>query len=798
MNVFSQNFISIRVIHFGGKIMSYRFGVRSAAQLLLASTAMATLAACGGGGGGGGGGGVTNAGFDDPGFFRTAEFESSEALQQINADEGYARIPGEPGGAGVRVAVIDDGIDQNHIDIVGNLDENLVFSNQTELDNFIDISSLGEDGHGTAVGGVIAGAKNDVGSHGVAFDSRIVSIDVFSIDDDDTNGNDVARNVASAIRLAGGDDPNAESDILNLSLQLGSDGSVQQNEQLLDVAQAMREAAANDKIIVVAAGNSGGDNPVLPALFVDNAGIAGLGIAVGSVDANNNISSFSNRCGSTAQFCMVAPGEDVDAPLLGDQFGEVSGTSFAAPLVAGSAAVIKAAFPGIGNRDVVNRLLTTAQDLGAPGTDVIFGRGLLDLNAALAPVGQLSLSLTSSIDGEESLATSSQLSFDSSFSLSGDARALLSNTMLLDDQNFPFLADLNQNVDQRSRTTGIESFIGADRSQTSVITTEQGMVSLSFSEEEPETADPYRAEFAKSDVSLHEEAKDPKISFQSEASDAVDLFMSLNGNSMTSLGISQSLAAENADFFEHQTFLAPYERLAGLQSGGGATYELNEDTKLGVSAFASADSEALTEMNMQKVELLHRTVGDIELRVGYGLLQEEGGFIGSAASGAFGPSTATNTQFANVSLMAPVTDDVSLFGAYNRGRSSTSSTNGSLLNDFSSTETEAFGAGVVVKDLILDNDGFTFMVGQPLRVASGSADVTVPVERTEDGQVLTETVRADLSPGRREIATEAAYKLGLGAEGHVLTTGAFARFNPDHDPDASPDLGVGIKYQLRF
>lgn len=757
---------------------------------------MVTLAACGGGGGGSS---ITNAGQGNPAFFETAEFLESEALQQINAAEGYARIPGVVGGDGVRVAVIDDGIDADHVDLVDNLVADLGIGGQNEIDNEDGITSLGINGHGTAVAGVIAGAKNNLGNHGVAFDSEIVSIDIFSTDDDPDNGDDPTSNLAIAISAAGGDGAaNAEADIINMSLTFAPGSDALSQAQAVAVGDAMIEATENGKIMVASTGNDGLADPLFPAAFVTVDGIAGLGIAVGSVDAGNNLSSFSNQCGDTAEFCMVAPGEDVDAALINDGFGEVDGTSFSAPLVAGSAAVIKAAFPGIGNRDVVNRLLTTAEDLGAAGTDAVFGRGLLDLEAALAPVGSLSVSLSGSVDGPEVSATASQVSLDSSFSLSGSAEALLSSAMVLDEQNFPFLVNLNQNIDQRSRTTGIESFVGADRSLSTVMTTEDARVSLSFSEQPPELSNPHRLEFARSETALQEEAKDPKISFQSQASDTVDLFMSLNGASTTTLGIGQSFAAEEFDFFQQQTFLAPYERLAGLQSGGGAVYAIGDKTKIGVSAFASADTDASTEINMQKVELVHRTVGDVELRLGYGLLQEEGGFVGSSASGAFGQATSTDTQFANISVVAPVTDDVSLFGAYNRGRSSTSSANGSLLNDFSDTDTEAFGAGIVVKDLMTHNDGFTLMVGQPLRVTAGTAEITVPVSRTEDGQVRTETVRADLSPGRREIATEAVYKLDLGAEGHTLSTGAFARFNPDHDPDASPDLGFGIKYQLRF
>lgn len=770
-------------------------------RLLLAGTALATMSACSGGGGGSSGGGngsrdVSNAGEGDPDFFRTGEFLNSAALQQINADEGYARIPGVVGGDGVTVAIIDDGIDADHVDLADNLVADLISSGQIEIENGTSANSLGPDGHGTAVAGIIAGARNDVGIHGVAFDAGIVSFDAFTEDGDSSNGSETVRNIATGLRIAGGDG-RGEADIINMSLRVFQEGDGPLSQTILDIADAMEEAADNGKIIVVSAGNQGEAEPSLPAAFVDTGDIAGLGIAVGSVDADNNISGFSNRCGATAAFCMVAPGEAVAAPLIDDAFGLVNGTSFAAPLVAGSAAVIKAAFPGIGSRDVVDRLLTTAEDLGEAGTDPVFGRGLLDLEAALAPVGELSLSVADTVDGASVPASSSEISLDSSFALGGAAASLLERTILLDEQNFPFLVDLNRHVEHRSRTTGIESFVGADRSLTSVTRTDKGSVSLSFVEQ-PIDADPHRQEFAESETSLQEQPDDPRIAFRSEATPGLDLFMSLNGTAASDLGIGRALAADDAVFFEQRTFLAPYERLAGLQSGGGAAFEIDEDTRIGLSSFTSADDEAPTSITMQKIELTHRTIGDIELRLGYGLIQEQGGVIGSSASGAFGLGAEADTQFADISLIAPITDDVSLFGAYSRGRSTTSTDDGSLLDEFSETVSEAFGVGMVVENLFQDDDGLTLMVGQPLRVSAGAVDVTVPVARTEEGGVLTETVRADLSPEAREIATEAVYRLSLGGEGHDLTTGAFARFNPDHDPDASPDLGFGIKYRLRF
>lgn len=768
---------------------------------LLVTTASLSLTACGGGGGGGGG--SENPDFGNAGAFQTDEFNESQALVRINAAEGYARIPGEVGGEGVQVAIIDDGVDSTHTD----LDDNIVFDGAVLPGQTETTEGLGPDGHGTAVAGVIAAEKNDDGFHGVAFNAKIASYDYSSFDPTSLNTTEGADNLNNAALFvdaasgAGDESPGGVSDIMNFSW--GFDNVSTDPDDVNDIANpgfadaieemgdALARAADRDKILVFAIPNTQNIDTGLLEDFVIDDRIEGLGIAVAAVDENNNL--VSAGCSERIEdFCMAAPGTNVDATLPGNVFDEVNGTSFAAPLVAGSAAVVKAAFPGVSNEEIVQRLLDSATPIA--GEDV--GQGLLNLEAALDPDGDFSVALGTSLDGPRAAFAGSQVSIDSSSALGGDAAKLLGDAIVFDEQNFPFAVDLERNVDRRSRTTGLDSFVGADRGQSTVQTTDYGSVSLAFSDDQ-RIEDPHRAEFEQSDVDLKEETFDPKVRFQSEIADGVDFFMSLNGTSATDLGLGQSLAADQGSFFQQSAFLAPFEKLAGLQSGGGAAYELDDDTKIAVTAFAAADDEALTEVSMQKVELVHRTVGDIELRAGYGLLQEEGGFLGSSTKGAFGEGTSTDSQYVNVSLKAPLSETVSLFGAYTQGRSSTSA-GSSLLNNFSDTRSEAFGAGLVVQDLVKDGDGFSLMVGQPLRVTSGSADVTVAVGRTEDGEVLTETAKADLSPDAREITTEAVYDFSLDGETQSLSTGAFARFNPDNDPDASPDLGFGVKYQLRF
>lgn len=777
-----------------------RSSCNSCRMFLLGTTAI-TLTACSGGGGRNS---DDNPGAGNAGFFQTQEFQNSDALQQINAAEGYALISGEVGGDGVRVAIIDDGIDASHFDLDDNIVANLLFPGQTPADFPGDTPN----GHGTAVGGVIAAERNGQGIHGVAFDAQLVSIDALSFDPGSTTSFEILTdqfvNIASGIRIASGltgvADVDAEADIINMSLGLSIDaisGDDELTDAVIDVGLAMQQAADEDKILVVSLGNDGSAFPSFPAAFVGTGSVAGLGIAVGSIDASNNQSGFSNDCGSVAEFCMVAPGENVDTTDVDDGFRRASGTSFSAPLVAGSAAVIKGAFPGVSNREVVNRLLTTAEDLGTPGVDTVFGHGALDLEAALTPVGQLSVSLTNSVNGEEVGFSSSQISLNSGLALNGDAGALLESAMALDEQNFPFAVDLSESIDQRDRTTGLEGFIGADRNLTSIQTTDKSSVALSFDEDQA-TIDPYRAEFAESDTSLHEETDEPRLQFQSQASDKINVFMSFNETSTTDLGLGRALYNDQGMFFQQSAFFSPYDILAGLQSGGGAAYKFSERTKVSVSGFTATNEESATEINMQKMELLHQTFGAIELRFGYGLLQEEGGFLGSSTTGAFGTNTATDTQYFSASFLAPITDKFSLFGSYSQGHSSTSASTASLLNDFSTTKAEAFGAGFVMRDIVEVGDGFSFLVGQPLRVKAGTADITVPIGRTEDGEVLTDSAEVDLAPEAREITTEAVYRFALGDENQSLSTGAFARFNPDHDSDASPDIGIGLKYRLKF
>ncbi|MGI9488759.1 MAG: S8 family peptidase [Geminicoccaceae bacterium] len=760
---------------------------------------MATLAACGGGSDGG-----SNS-------FRTQEFRNSSGLDQIRASQGYAQVTGPQGGEGVVIAVLDDGIDEDHPDLAPNLIESLLFDGAADVDS----------DHGTAVTGIAAGADGNGGIQGVAFNAGILAFQVG--DEDPNNPNEILFDsgvIASAIDTASTDG----ADIINMSFGFDFSGTLRQSDgSIVDqdpnagaqlIGDAMQRAAGRGSLMVVAAGNDGDSLDELedlvdvprgtiveigagfPALFAADPGTANGVIVAVAVEDDNDLADFSNTCLGVEQRCLAAPGVDFQGAQPGGGVGSIgSGTSYAAPIIGGAAAVVQAAFPGTSPQEAGNRLLTTATDLGISGTDSTFGRGLLNLENALTPQGQLNVATSDRLNGAKTPLAGSGLSLGSSLAFGGAGANILSEAIALDDDNFPFGVDLSGSAKTQSRTTGLASFIASSDRRSVALASQDIEATLSLAEDHWRD-DPYRAPFAPSDTSLHKEASSPRLEMRSEVTEGMDFFFGLNGSSVTEAGITQRVS-EAGGLFQPAAFLAPFDQLAGEQTGGGTAIALSDTTSLHLSTFVSSDDASRRESSMQKIELTHRTYADIELRLGYGFMDEDGGFLGSEASGVFGGDGGGKSHYVDLSLVAPVTEDLKLFSAYTYGLTDGSGGSG-LVSDVSRLRSSAFGAGFSIADIASEGDGLTFMVGQPLRVSKGSAEVTVPTGRTSDGQVIQDSGSLDLSPSGREVAFEATYNFGLQHNDHGLAAGTFLRLNPDHDPDANPDVGIGMKYKLAF
>ena len=262
----------------------------------------------------------------------------------------------ETRGAGVRVAVLDTGIDADHADLADAIEAERDFTGGRS-------GSLDRQGHGTHTAGIIAARRNGVGVIGVANQCRLL---VGKVLGDDGSGD--ASRVAAGVRWA----VDQKADIISMSL-----GS---NDASRDLAAAIEEAIAAGVFIICAAGNAGRPNSVQFPARLDAA------IAVGAVDRNGRVSSFSSR-GDEVDLC--APGEDILSTYPGG-YAKLSGTSMAAPFVAGVTALLVARHrhrqsrtPLVSQADLVEHLRRTAIDAGAAGKDPNYGYGLINPDSLL-------------------------------------------------------------------------------------------------------------------------------------------------------------------------------------------------------------------------------------------------------------------------------------------------------------------------------------------------------------------------------------------------------------------------------
>ena len=317
------------------------------------------------------------------------DFDDQWALKRINLP---ANIPTAP----VVVAVIDSGIDYYHPD----LRAETIWRNENETPdgidndgngyvddligwNFVDNDNTPWDhsGHGTHTAGIIAAATdNGKGIASVSPSAKIMPLRVMNF-----YGRGRSIQVTAAVYYA------VQNGARVINMSLGSEGISKAEEQ------AIKYAISKGVVVVVAAGNSAVD-----AATFGPAGIDGV-ITVTSTDENDTWPLYANY-GTTVE--IAAPGDDVlslrarrtdfmmvDGPtdyepgdsIVGTDkaYYRATGTSFAAPFVAGVASLVIAKNPALTGEQVQRMVLQSARDVGTPGWDHLTGYGMVDAAAAL-------------------------------------------------------------------------------------------------------------------------------------------------------------------------------------------------------------------------------------------------------------------------------------------------------------------------------------------------------------------------------------------------------------------------------
>ncbi len=292
------------------------------------------------------------------------------ADNSLLADEWGMRKIGMPavwpvngGSARLVVAVIDTGVDLQHPDLRAALvPGKCVLAGLPGPDD--------DHGHGTHVSGVIAANASDgVGVAGIAPNCKIMPVKVLNNEGKGDTG-DIVAGLLWAV--------NNGAKVVNMSLG-GTGGS-------RALMSAIQYAQSKDVLIVAAMGNEGANSQEYPA------GYPGV-MAVGATDSQDKLADFSNY---GSWISVAAPGAEIMSTLPTRavhvvraegkemRYDYMDGTSMAAPFVAGLAALVRSAEPGLTAAQVKQRIERTSDDLGARGFDDKFGWGRINAARALA------------------------------------------------------------------------------------------------------------------------------------------------------------------------------------------------------------------------------------------------------------------------------------------------------------------------------------------------------------------------------------------------------------------------------
>ena len=710
-------------------------------------------------------------------YAERTSFQNQWGLEAIGADQAYANLelrfgPDVAAGEGVTVGVLDTGIDTG----------DPAFGDRIVTEQFLP-DAVDEDGsrfsHGTAVASILAGAEVPGYEHqplGVAWGADLAVFalplgtapelyDPIAVSELPDTGEYFAETFEEILAW----EFESESiDFLNLSL--GVSGLIENygeevvREPFEAMAAVIAQEGVEDKVVFVwSAGNEYGTACNLPiSQCVDGAVeassptlLSGLAlhfpelrqntVAVVAIRPDGEIADFSNRCGIAADFCLAAPGDDVEFsyfgphPTLGPGFRGVSvagGTSFAAPMVTGGLALMKQYFRGqLSNVDLLARLLETANRSGLYADAAIYGRGLMDLAAATSPAGTPVVAMGDRVGGVGASIQGTSLQVGRAF---GDS----------------FVHSLANREIAAFDTLGAPFWYDAG----SLVTAATGPSLLH------RLRDLQRASARAPDASPTDPIRLPILETPGEPQGAVPaLYLADSGAPAARAGhlalAGRSLVATMPVGANLSATALTTEGLAGQEPASGATLAWREpDAALGV-------------------------------RVGW--LGERETLLGSSSEGAFGDLVA-NALFAGLEADADI-GRWRIGGAAEIGTVNARTRDG-LFEGVSPLATSAFALHATRQGA--GGDVVRVSLAQPLRVEDGEARLAVPSGRTTAGEVIRSAVALDAEPGGRQLDLAVQWRRSLDVG--QLSLGATLSREPGHDRNADPELILLSGWRLAF
>ena len=632
------------------------------------------------------------------------------------------------------------------------------------------------ESHGTHVTGIIAANPDYVGS----IDSTdnppmqgITQAEIIPVIYDKIGGfsigtpwSEIADKGVSVVNMSFGYDANA-------SMNAGNVADIQGIDALFNT-QDMINLFSKNIVMVVAAGNeSYSDSQALSGIPNLVAEANGLFINVVSVDENNQLASYSNACGSTKGWCIAAPGGSSDNPIYStmiDGYGDMMGTSMAAPVVTGSVNLLLNAFPHLTPQQAVDIIFATATDLGDSNK---YGHGLLNLDAATNPVGDISIPAGDT-------ASSSLLAFNGTrvtlpYNMGAVMDKLPENIIILDKyaRAYPVKTANMFKVAENKDTlkNNMKHFMNHKAVRKIAL---NDNVSMSFSDR---VSDP-----SENNMLLGSMEFDYHISNQS------------------SMGFfyTENTLYKHGDYFS-KTTANPFLNMndaVGIKS----EYAFNSKLNFNVAVYSGKngfynDDYRLSVQNDNRFNALDYSFNYspsslVTFGLKSGFLQEDGSVLGMKGSGALTTDNSLTT-YAGLEVKVTPSENLSVTAAYYQGRSKSDSAKDSLIS-MSELESESIALDVAYK---LDEQAqIGFLASSPLSVTNGNMLMDVPVGRDpHEDKVYREKYSLSMEPEAKE------FDLGLyythETEDEKWFRAEFTtRLNPDNrdiDPDYQLMIGFG-------
>ena len=678
------------------------------------------------------------------GLAALGEYQAHPALAAIGAPAAHAA---GHRGAGTRVALIDENLDSNHIDL-RRLDLPVVNERDT---------SVQSDSHGTTVARIAVGRLTRTDTAvvtddivGVAPQAALFAVGISLVRAPSVYIPATLPNIAAhSRRLASIVSEINRSNINVVNASIGVSGAItlysaNNYKDFMAYAKPLLDALAQEgsssKIpYVIAAGNAyclidmpectieADDPELLAGLAVVDARLRGHVIAVVATQPSDPddsssqqvIADYSNRCGVAQDYCIAAPGTL-------SEVGE--GTSFAAPRVSGALAVLLSASrsrtgsPQLSTEELVQRLYATANKTGIYADRAMYGQGFLDLAAAVAPVGQMGMAVGENLDEARPVFAWSRLAVGGA---SGDAllRAFAGRRlMLFDALAFPFPASLDEALDKEALSRE------RDRSM-------------------------WR--------SLEWLARTEEGGFAQRDRDAPGFSALLPGPG--GAGAWFALAEDNKGrglFPDGGAGLGGHLGLLDAPAGVGyartvAGMELRAAWFTALRGGEKNASGVVTQLRPGTYE----SAGDGP-RLTLGLLRQGRALLDTTGTRGFALRGST-TWFAGLGGRHRLSERWWFFYGASLGYTRPRAATGSALPGGTPLFSSEGELGLGARDLIRAGDHLGLRLRQPLRVERGSVKVRYALSRTPERRVLWESFDASLSPSGRQLDLEGVYRAPL-------------------------------------